>query len=189
MQNKKAFTIIELLVCLAILSSFIAVVVTMMTRGASNVQRGSFNALAANQAFWIVSVMRNDITRAVEDIIFEPSDNNEWKGNTDFKVHIEGGMVNYVVEKRGDRKKFIRKFTPISGDTAFSVPDSRVQSFGDEYMTDMTVTLTEDNSYMISIEMTDTKSSSKEKKIVWKASIYPPLPNGINNYWAPTLEN
>ena len=55
LKTKKAFTVVELIIAIVIVVMVMGIVLIMMTRGASNVQKGSFNALAANQAFWIIS--------------------------------------------------------------------------------------------------------------------------------------
>ncbi|EKD83922.1 MAG: hypothetical protein ACD_39C00371G0003, partial [uncultured bacterium] len=55
---KRAFTFTEMLVAVGIVVVIAGGVIIAMTRGASNVHRGSFTAVAANQAAWIVSFMR-----------------------------------------------------------------------------------------------------------------------------------
>ena len=193
MLNKKAFTFVEILVCLAIFSVIIGVVITVMNSGATNVHKGSFNALAANQALWIVTVMRNDIEKSVGDIYFESSDNT-WNGDKELKVPIEGGVANYSLEKNGDRIKFVRRFVPSSTGSghALNSTERRVQSFGDEYMTKMTVTRKNDQGidyYYLSLTMEDSnKSAGGKHDFEWTASIYPPKVNEMINYWVPTVE-
>lgn len=190
-NSKKAFTIVEILVCLAILSGIIGVIISMMTRGASNVQKGSFTALAANQSSWIVSVIRNDIARSdVNRISFSGDEGNIWKGESEFKVAIEGGTASYAIEKQGKNKRFVRRFTA-SGNTAFEPLENKVQYFGDEYLSDMTVTLATDSSYLINICMDEKAGDSSQKdddrKFTWQATIYPPAPNGMGRYWKSTM--
>ncbi len=191
-KTKKAFTFVEIMVCLAIFSVIIGIVITIMNSGASNVHKGSFNALAANQALWIVSVMRNDIERSIGDITLEGS-NDTWNGDKEFKVPLEGGEANYTLEKNGDRIRFVRKFVP-SPNTSVSlnISEKRVQSFGDEYMTKMTVTRKSErdvNYFIINITMEDSnKASSGKHDFLWTASIYPPKVKKINNYWVSTLD-
>ena len=188
--KKKALTLVEILICFAILSGILGVIMVMMTRGATNVKRGSFNALAANQAFWIVSVIRSDISRSNGGIVAELDEENTWKGDTEFKVNIEGGTASYSLEKNGDKKIFVRKFAASNAGTAFAVSDSKKQTFGDEFLREMTIKLNDDNSYLISITMDDTsKSTSGIHDFTWTSSIYPPETNGLNEYWVSTLNN
>lgn len=192
-DKKKGFTIVELLMGLAVLSAIIGIVITMMSRGASNVQKGSFTALAANQAAWICSVIRNDMARSdSSNIEFEGSDGNVWSGNTTFKVVIEGGAASYSLEKRGAKNKvFVRKFVASNSGTAFAASDNKLQTFGDEYMTDMTVTLATDSSYIINITMDEPgkhEKDGKEHEFKWTTTIYPPEPSGMEQYWIPTVE-
>ena len=189
-KTKKAFTFVEILVCLAIFSVIIGIVITIMNSGASNVQKGSFNALAANQALWIVTVMRNDIEKSVDDIIFDGS-SDTWNGEKELNVPIEGGMASYSLEKNGNRIKFVRKVIP-SSTSGYNIPDTRVQSFGDEYMTKMTVTRKNEKGkvfYFLNIIMEDSnKSVGNKHDFVWTASIYPPKRKGNEKYWVSTLE-
>ena len=188
--KKKALTLVEILICFAILSGILGVIMVMMTRGATNVKRGSFNALAANQAFWIVSVIRSDISRSNVGIVAELDEENTWKGDTEFKLNIEGGTASYSLEKNGDKKIFVRKFVASNAGTAFAVSDSKKQTFGDEFLREMTIKLNDDNSYLISITMDDTsKSTSGIHDFTWTSSIYPPETNGLNEYWVSTLNN
>ena len=188
--KKKAFTLIELLVVFAILFVIVGIIILTMTRGASNVQKGSFNALAANQAFWIVSVIRSDISRSIGSIEVEFDSENTWKGDTEFKINIEGGTVTYSIEKSGNKKTFVRKFSPSNSETAFAVSDSKKQTFGDEYLTDMTVSLSDNKSYVINIMMTDSnKSTPGIHEYTTTSTIYPPQNFALNHYWVSTLNN
>ncbi|MBR4329420.1 MAG: hypothetical protein IKP71_06160, partial [Candidatus Riflebacteria bacterium] len=119
--KKKALTLVEILICFAILSGILGIIIVMMSRGATNVKRGSFNALAANQAFWIVSVIRSDISRSNGNISVELDGENTWNGDTEFKVTLEGGTASYSLEKKGDKKIFVRKFVASNAGTAFVV--------------------------------------------------------------------
>lgn len=188
--KRKAFTIVELLVAIAILSVVIGVAIIFMTRGASNVQKGSFNALAANQAAWICSIIRNDMAKSdVSKIELDCDTDEPWDGSKSFKVIMEGGTATYSVEKRGKNKVFVRKFVPSSEKTAFPPLDSKKQTLGDEFMTDMTVTRGSDNSYNIDITMDEhDKKEDEEHDFTWTTTIYPPAPSGLGKYWASTLD-
>ena len=190
-SKKQGLTLVEILICMGILAVIIGIIITTMSRGASNVQKGSFNALAANQAFWIVSVMRNDISKAINEVSFSNSDEG-WNGDNEIEVIIEGGKASYSIEQVGGFKKFVRKFTSAAGKSDLKISDDRIQSFGDQYMTKMTVTDKEDNGikyFWVEITMEDPhKSTPGNHEIVWTASIYPPLVDQINEYWAPTVE-
>ena len=186
--KKKGLTLVELLIGFAILSGIMGIIIVMMSRGATNVKRGSFHALAANQAFWIVSVIRSDISRSIGRIEVEFDAENTWNGDTEFKINIEGGTVNYSLEKSGDKMTFVRKFVASNNGSAFVVSDSKRQSFGDEFLREMTIKLNEDNSYFVSINMKDT-SKSVGNDFTWTSSIYPPQDSGLNEYWVSTLDN
>ena len=55
--------------------------------GASNVARGSFNTIAANQAAYIIFTIRNDISRSnTDNITFNADSNNSWSGDGEFKI-------------------------------------------------------------------------------------------------------
>lgn len=187
-NNKNAFTVIEMLVCMAILSFVIGIAITMMTRGASNVQKGSFTALAANQAFWIISTIRQDVARSdLNNINFPVTGDGVWIGDSEFKVAIEGGTAYYSIEKRGAYKLFVRKFLASSSKTAFSNTDNKTQTFGDGYMTDMSVKL-ENDSLAINIEMDENAGQENSRKYSWSGKIYIPQPGNMGRYWVPTVE-
>lgn len=188
--KKKAMTLVEILIGFAILSVVMGFIIVMMSRGATNVKRGSFNALAANQAFWIVSVIRSDISRSIGSVEAEFDGENIWNGDTEFKVNIEGGTASYLIEKSGSKKTFVRKFVASNTGTAFTVSDSKRQTFGDEFLSDLTIKLNDDNSYLVSITMDDnSQSSSGIHNFTWTSSIYPPENNGLSEYWVSTLSN
>ena len=164
----------------------------MMTRGASNVQKGSFTALAANQAAWIVSTIRNDVARSdINNINFDGSGNKTWSGDSTFEVVLDGGVASYFLEKKGSNNKvFVRKFKSSTDKTAFNLRDDKVSSFGDEYMTGMTVKLSDDNSYFcIDISMDEPGADGGNKhEFNWSANVFIPQPNAIGKYWVPTVE-
>lgn len=190
-SKKQGITLVEILICMGILALIIGIIITTMSRGASNVQKGSFNALAANQAFWIVSVLRSDISKAINDVTFSSSDEG-WNGDSEIEVLIEGGKASYSIEQVGNFKKFVRKFTSSGGKSDLKISDDRIQSFGDQYMTKMTVTDKNENGikyFYVEITMEDPhKSTPGNHEILWTASIYPPLADSINEYWVPTVE-
>ena len=189
LSNKKAFTIVELLVAIAIVSMIIGVAIVFMTRGASNVQKGSFKALAANQAAWICTVIRNDIARSdSEGIVLDCGESEPWDGSTPFEVSMEGGKASYSIEKRGNTKIFVRKFTSVGGVAGLK---SKKQTFGDELLSDMTVTR-KGNSYSIKIYMDEVKEnkdkSEGEHDFTWSATIFASSPSGMGKYWVSSDE-
>ena len=191
--NKKGFTVAELVIAIIIVVMVMGIVFIMMSRGASNVQKGSFNALAANQAFWIISTIRDDFAHSdLGHILFEASDNT-WKGTTKFEVYIEGGKASYSLEKSGNIKTFVRKFTRSADHVAYEPKEIPTQKFGDEYLTDMTVTKKVENnitSFQVNIEMKNPNKTSSGKQVLnWSASIYPDLPNKKDDYWVSTIDN
>ena len=201
MKNRIGFTIVEMLIGLAILSVVIGISIVMMTRGAANVQRGSFNALAANQSFWIVTTMRNDISRSVGKIELG-NDDNIWIGEGDFKFNIEGGEVKYTIETKGNRKTFVRTFSPNNDNTAIPVEDQKVRKFGDEYLNNVEVKKEErkedgkedgkkDISYVVTITMKEPKDNTDNvKTFISTATIYltQDQNNSIDDFWVPTVE-
>lgn len=170
---KRAFTFTEMLVAVGIVVVIAGGVIIAMTRGASNVHRGSFNAVAANQAAWIVSFMRNDIVRSdVGRIVLVPESGNTWKGTTEFKVLIHGGQfVNYSVENVGNGKVFVRTSS-----------DGRKQRFAAEYLTDFAVEYVS-GSMVINMLFKDPASHAVD--FAWSARIYPPALVGPDRFWKP----
>lgn len=62
MKAKLGFTLIEILIAIAILSMIGTAAIVMLSRGTSNVARGSFNTMAANQAALIAYYIRSDLS-------------------------------------------------------------------------------------------------------------------------------
>lgn len=170
---RKAFTLIELLISVAIVTLIAGAVIVAMTQGASNVHRGSYNALAANQASWIVMIMRNDIARSdASRITFKPESGNLWRGKTEFKVLLpDNKYVNYSVENRGGGKAFARIES-----------DGRKQFMASEYLANITVARTAE-SFVIEMLLKD--PGKKGSDFSWSARIYPPVPAGKDRFWKP----
>jgi type II secretory pathway component PulJ len=107
---RKAFTLTELLISVGIFALIGGGVIIAMSRGASNVHRGSFNATASNQAAWIISMMRRDIARSdFRRIKFTPDSGTKWQGSGEFSLLVNGGeKINYSIESRGSGKAFCR---------------------------------------------------------------------------------
>ena len=170
---KRAFTFAEMLIAMGIVVVIAGGVIIAMTRGASNVHRGSFNAVAANQAAWIVSLMRSDIARSDENrIVFIPETGKIWKGTTEFKVTTHGGhFVNYTVETLETGKVFIRTGS-----------DGHKQRLAAEYLTDLSVELT-DGSMLVNMLFKDPAAQAVDYE--WSARIYPPTFAGPDRFWKP----
>ncbi len=173
MMQRRAFTFIELVISLGIVTLIAGGVIVAMSRGASNVHRGSFNAQAANQAAWIVTMMRNDIARSdTSRIVFKPESGDTWKGSTEFRVGLpEKKHVTYSIENRGGGKAFAR-----------TTSDGRKQFLASEYIADMSVKKA-DNGYDIFMLLKD--PGKKANDFTWSARIYPPVPSGTDRYWKP----
>lgn len=172
-MNRRAFTFTELLISVGIFTMIAGGVIIAMSRGASNVARGSFNALAANQASWIVTIMRNDIARSDgEKIVFKPEAGDTWKGKTEFKVGMPGNRhVVYAVENRGGGRAFSR-----------TESDGRKQFFASEYLTEMTVKKVAEGFDIIMLLRDPAKQAND---FIWTGRIYPPVPAGADQFWKP----
>lgn len=172
-MNKRAFTVTELLISIGIFTLIAGSVIMAMSRGASNVHRGSFNAQAANQASWIVTMMRNDIARSDSSkITFKAESQDIWKGNTEFRVGLpDKKHVSYAVENRGGGKAFAR----ISS-------DGRKQFLAAEYLDEISIKKV-DNGFDIYMLLKD--PGKKANDYIWSARIYPPVPGGTDSYWKP----
>lgn len=170
---KRAFTFVEMLISIGIVTLIAGGVIVAMTRGASNVHRGSFNALAANQASWIVAVMRNDIARSdLSRISFTPDSGVAWKGTSDFKVTIDSSkQVTYTVENRGTGKVFAR-----------AESGGRKQFMASEYLSEISVEL-KDGCFAIDMLLKDPGKQAVDFK--WSARIYVPAQKGIDQFWKP----
>ncbi|PKL49925.1 MAG: hypothetical protein CVV42_04505 [Candidatus Riflebacteria bacterium HGW-Riflebacteria-2] len=168
---KRAFTFAELLVAAGIVVVIAGGVIIAMTRGASNVHRGSFHAVAANQAAWIVSLMRNDIARSdIDRIILVPESGKTWKGTTDFKVQTHGGVVvDYTVEELPTGKVFVR-----------SESGGRKQRFAAEYLADFSLEY-DAGSMLVSMLFKDPAAQAIDFE--WTARIYPPAQAGPDRFW------
>ncbi|HNX74546.1 MAG TPA: prepilin-type N-terminal cleavage/methylation domain-containing protein [Candidatus Rifleibacterium sp.] len=173
MIKNRAFTFIELLISLGIVTLIAGGVIVAMSRGASNVHRGSFNAQAANQAAWIVTMMRNDIARSdTSKIVFKPESGDTWKGKTEFKIGLpDKKHVLYSVETRGDGKAFARTSS-----------DGRKQFLASEYIADLSIKRHNDG---FDINMLLKDPGKKANDFTWSARIYPPVPAGVDRYWKP----
>ncbi len=172
-MNKRAFTVAELLISLGIVALIAGGVIIAMSRGASNVHRGSFNALAANQASWIVSIMRSDIARADSaKIVFKTDDGEEWSGKGEFRVVLlDKSHVSYAVENRGSGQVFVR-----------AESGGRKQFFASEYLDRISVKKVSD-CFEISMLLKD--PAEKANDFTWSARIFPPVPAGTDRFWKP----
>ncbi len=175
-MKRRAFTFVELLISIGIVTLIAGGVIIAMTRGASNVHRGSFNVVSANQSAWIVSIMRNDIARSdAARVVFSPDAGSKWKGTSDFSIMTnEGTRVSYSVETRGSGKVFVR-----------SESGGRRQQFAAESLAEMTVELI-DNYFDINILMKDSARVAVDSN--WTARIYLPAINGADKFWKPLAE-
>ena len=190
--DRKAFTVVEIIISIMIVTMIMGVVLFMMTRGASNVQKGSFNALAANQAFWIISTIRDDFSHSdLAHIKFDSPDT--WTGNSTFEVFVEGGVASYHLEDNGKNKTFVRKFKRTPEHVAYEPKEKPRQKFGDEYLTNMTVTkkvVNDTTMFEIFIEMKNpNKTASGKLELQWSAAIYPNLPNKKDEFWVSTVDD
>lgn len=172
-MKKRAFTMAELLISLGIVTLIAGGVIIAMSRGAANVHRGSFNALAANQAAWIIAIMRNDMARADSSkIVFKTDADEKWAGKSEFKVLLpDKKHVVYSVESRGSGKAFVR-----------SESGGRKQFFASEYLNNISIKKVED-CFEISMLLKDPAKQAND--FLWEARIFPPLPAGIDRFWKP----
>jgi hypothetical protein len=148
-----------------------------MSRGASNVHRGSFNATASNQASWIIMLIRRDVARsAIDRVKFKPDNGTKWTGSGgEFSITVSGvGKVVYSVEKRGGGKAFCR--TEPGGSKIF---------LATEFLSEVTIELI-NNCFNVSMLLKD--PSNKAKDFKWNARIYAPVPAGIDRFWKPVSE-
>ncbi len=163
----------EMMVAMGIVVVIAGGVIIAMSRGASNVHRGSFHAVSANQAAWIVSSMRNDIARSdVDRIIFVPDSDKIWRGTTEFKVKTHGGrFADYSVEDLSTGKVFVRTGS-----------DGYKQRFAAEYLADATIEFV-DGSMLVNMLFKDPASQAVDYE--WSARIYPPAFAGPDRFWKP----
>ena len=171
---KRAFTFTEMLLAAGLVLVIAGGIIIAMSRGASNVHRGSFNAVAANQAAWIVSMMRNDIARSdIDRINFVPESGKTWKGTTDFKVQTHGGMVvAYAVEDLSTGKVFVRTESSTG----------RKQRFAAEYLADFSI---EYDAGSMQVTMLFKDPAAQAVDFEWSARIYPPALVGPDRFWKP----
>ncbi len=170
---KRAFTFVEMLISVGIVTLIAGGVIIAMSRGASNVHRGSFNALAANQASWIVAIMRSDLARSDSTRVkFVPDSGNAWNGINEFSVVTDTGKkVSYSIETRGMGKVFSR-----------SEEGGRKQNIAAEYLSEFSAELDKD---CFNIKMILSDPGKKAVDFNWNARIYLPLRRGPDNFWKP----
>lgn len=163
------FTLAELVISIAIIAIIATSVIVMMTRGASNVQRGSYVAQASSQAAWLVSTIRHDMTNSRFDRI---SCSPKWTGNTPLKIKLnDGKSVSYTVVKSGIANALLRQ---VSG--------GRKQFFAKESIDSIEGTF---NKGIFSLSLTLTDPSKKAKDLQWSAIITPPQLSETDKYWKP----
>ncbi|GAB4271985.1 MAG: hypothetical protein Kow0029_10190 [Candidatus Rifleibacteriota bacterium] len=174
--NQRAFTFTELLISISIVVVIAGGIIIAMSRGATNVHRGSFNATASNQASWIVTIMRRDIARSdMDKISFKPDSGTKWTGSGEFTVDLNSGeKVSYSIEKRGGGKAFCR-----------SESGGKKLFLAAEYLSDISVELA-DGSFKINMQLID--PGKKANDFLWSARIFPPVPSGVDRFWKPLSE-
>lgn len=170
---KRAFTFVEMLISVGIVTLIAGGVIITMSRGASNVHRGSFNALAANQASWIVAIMRSDLARSdASRVKFLPDSGNAWTGSNEFSLMTDTGKkVSYSIEQRGSGKVFSR-----------TEEGGRKQNIAAEYLSEFSVEL-ENGCFKIDMVLSD--PGKKAVDFNWNAKIYLPVHRGPDNFWKP----
>ncbi|MFZ5949117.1 MAG: type II secretion system protein [Candidatus Rifleibacteriota bacterium] len=171
--KKRGFTFTELLVSIGIVAVIAGGVIITMSRGASNVHRGSFNATASNQAAWIVTLIRRDIARSQADkITFKPDSGKKWTGSGQFALETSSGeKIKYSIEKRGSGRAFCR-----------ADANGRQTFLASEYLSEMSV---EDIGNCFRIDLLLKDPGKQAVDFSWSAQIYPPLPVGADRFWKP----
>lgn len=179
-MRKKGLTLIEILIVVAIFSLLGTAGMIMMTRGASNVARGSFNTIASNQAAFIISLIRNDISRSNENNIKFTGSSDKWEGSGEFKVHTNSDVkqfFTYTLGSSTNDKAFVRL-----------TPQGRKQVFS-EFISEFSITKIKENNqigYKVEIKMLESEKSNFP--IEWSSTIYPPQGSPLDNYWKPVTE-
>lgn len=179
-MNKKAFTLVEILICVAVFSLLGTVSMIMMSRGASNVARGSFNTIASNQAAFIISLIRSDISRSNINNIEFTGTSDSWDGSGEFKVVYASNQAlvsTYSLGSSSNAKAFVRLAS-----------NGRKQVFN-EYISDFTITRIEENNRVgFKVEIKMLESDTSNFPIVWNSTIYPPQASPLDDYWKPISE-
>lgn len=174
--SKRAFTLAELLISIGIFTLIAGGVIIAMSRGASNVHRGSFNATASNQAAWIVTILRRDIARSdASKIKFKPDSGLKWTGSGEFSLLLNNGeKVEYSIEKRGGGQAFCR--TESAGKKIF---------LATEFLADFSI---EQVGKCFEIDMVLKDPSKRAMEFLWSGRIFPPVPVGMDRFWKPLSE-
>ncbi|MGM0598565.1 MAG: hypothetical protein ACQETH_01995 [Candidatus Rifleibacteriota bacterium] len=175
--SRRAFTFVELLISMGIVVLIAGGVIIAMSRGASNVHRGSFSATASNQAAWIVTIMRRDIARSnVDKIIFQPDSGDKWTGTGRFVVETnDGTRIDYSIKESGDARIFQR----------LNRANSRKIRLGSGFLNKMEIQQKEDF-FAINLLLIDPMGKAVDFK--WNARIFPPVPAGVDKFWKPVSE-
>lgn len=180
-MNKKAFTLVEILICVALFSLLGTVGMFFMSRGASNVARGSFNTIASNQAAFIISLIRSDVARSNLDNIEFGSSSDTWgEGDGEFKVTFASDsnkVCTYSIGSSVNPNAFVRLSSK-----------GRKQVFND-FITEFTITRVEENQKVgFKVEIKMKESDKSNFPIEWNSTIYPPQGSPLDDYWKPLPE-
>ena len=171
--KRRAFTLAELLISFGIIAIISGGVILAMTRGASNVHRGSFTAQASNQAAWIVAVMRKDIARSsFGKLNLKLDKNNKWTGKTPIKITLRSGkVIRYSIAKRGSGKALLRD----------EIGRGK-QYLAAEFLSDFNLRL---GNKAVNLSLLLKDPLKKAKDYSWDAAIYFPEPSPTEKYWKP----
>lgn len=167
--NDSGFTLVELIISIAIVMVIGGSVIIMMTRGASNVQRGSYIAQASSQADWIVSTLRRDMTNSRIDCI---SPQTKWTGSNELVIkRSDGKTIKYMLSNNGSGHSLLR-----------NVVGGRKQYFAKESLKQIEGTFS-NGIFKLSLIVSDPEKKAKD--ITWSALITPPKLSKKDKYWKP----
>lgn len=174
---RSAFTVVELMVCTVIVGVIGTAIFLSMIQGSRNVLRGSFNAMAANQAAWITTHLRRDLARIVPNgLQFEPDDGTLWKGTGNFSILTSLGPVEYRVESQGDQNVFLRKELDDDGRVV------RRQTYGADMLSEISIER-DDNAFSVSIRMEE--PNQRASPLHWQSTVFIPSVNPRDLLWKP----
>ena len=173
MNWKKAFTLIEAIITMSIAVVVVAGVILAMTRGASNVQKGSFTMQACNQAAWISMWLRKDLTCARLAEVKMGTGASQWDGsNGNLEVPFldkAAGKAVYELKKLGNGKALVR------------MVKGKERVLAREILHELKINRIAENDFKIEILMKDPAKHAKD--FAWEGRIFPPCENSLAKYW------
>ena len=172
-RTTAAFTLTEILVTMGIAAIVLAGVILAMSRGASNVQKGSFSVHAGNQIAWIAMWLRRDLSQCRLDTMKMGTGNKKWDGTSGklefFLLPAKRGKATYELVTHGKGKALIR------------TAQGKVTVLAREILHKLEIHRLNEADFRVLVELKD--PAKRAKDITWEGNIYSPGPDIMAQFW------